>query len=432
MVYPFFLVNILKKEVVTSVQQCKVYKRMLFTLLVINVLVLGVKLVQTYGDQLPDDIKVMVGRDSKFDFDVPAIATVANHDSTLNLKNPITISSKETGSYLFNVKLWGILTLKNVKVDVIKPERVIPGGDQVGIYIETQGVLVLDTQVIPCEDGLNHEPAKNILKAGDYIQKINDIRIHSKEELIQIVKKQGENPLVIEILRGKKLLQVKLNPVKSKEDSQFKLGVWVRDNTQGIGTLTYYTDHSFGALGHGIHDVDTGEMMDVDSGYLFDSKILSLVKGKDGTPGEVVGSVIYDYDNPIGVIQKNTKFGIYGALKSDKKIETKKESVEIGLKQDVKEGKAYIRSCISGTSIDYEIDIINIDITNKNVAKGMVIKITDERLLKLTNGIIQGMSGTPILQDNKLIGAVTHVFVQDSTKGYATFIENMLRESNEI
>lgn len=416
----------------TSVQQCKVYKRMLCLLLVVNVLVLGVKLVQTYGKRLPDDIKIMVGKESEFDFDVPAIATVANHDRTLNLKNPIVISSQETGSYLFNVKLWGVLNLKNVKVDVIKPEKVIPGGNQVGIYIETQGVLVLDTQAIPGSDGLTHEPAKNILKAGDYIQKINGIRIHSKEELIDIVKRQGENSLVVEILRGKKLLQVKLNPVKSKQDAQYKLGVWVRDNTQGIGTLTYYTDHSFGALGHGIHDVDTGEMMDVDAGYIFDSKILSLVKGKDGSPGEVVGSVIYDYDNPLGVIQKNTKFGIYGTLKSSENFKTQNETVDIGLKQDVKKGKAYIRSCISGTSIDYEIEIINIDITNKNVAKGMVIKITDERLLNLTNGIIQGMSGTPILQNGKLIGAVTHVFVQDSTKGYATFIENMLRESNEI
>lgn len=402
---------------------------------------MGGCLIKLYEEQLPDRIKVMVGKDAAFNFHIPASASICEEKEVIsqNISNkkvqmnrPFIISSDNTGSYLVKVKLFGMFDLKQVKLDVIKDKKAIPCGNPVGIYIKTDGVLVLGTESIEGTDGLRTEPAANIVKEGDYIRKVNKISINSKEELINIVKKQGNSPVLLEIQRKNKILSVKVTPVLSKKTNTWQLGIWVRDNSQGIGTLTYISDGTFGALGHGIHDIDTGGMMNVEGGYLFDSKILSIKKGEKGKPGEMVGVVLYDYDNPLGEIQKNTAYGIYGQVKSTKDIEDKirNEEVEIALKQEVKKGKAYIRSGISGKTQDYEIEIMSVDKTNKNLAKGMVIKITDKRLLSMTNGIIQGMSGTPILQNGKLIGAVTHVFVQNSTQGYGTFIENMLKESN--
>lgn len=321
-------------------------------------------------------------------------------------------------------------TVSTGSISNVKNQKVIPGGNPVGIYIETEGTLVLGTQSVDGMDGISHEPAKNVVKTGDYIKKVNGIAVHSKEELTEIVKEQGNSPVVLELLRKNKLISVKIDPVLSKEKEEYQLGIWVRDNSQGIGTMTYISGDRFGALGHGIHDIDTGGMMDVDGGYIFGSRILSIKKGAKGKPGEMIGTVCYDFEHPYGTIQKNTDYGIYGEIRAELKEQVKQEEVEVGVKSEVKKGKAYLRSAISGQMEDYEIEITDVDASNKNLAKGMVIKITDKRLLNLTNGIVQGMSGTPILQNGKLIGAVTHVFVQDSTQGYGTFIENMLKESN--
>lgn len=305
-------------------------------------------------------------------------------------------------------------------------EKVIPGGNPVGIYIETNGSLVLGTQSVKGEDGKQYEPAKNIVKTGDYIKMVNNIPIHSKEELVGIVKKNGKKPIVLQILRRNKVIKVKIIPVYAKEYGEYQLGIWVRDNSQGIGTMTYIRGTRFAALGHGIHDIDTGGLMNVNSGYLFGSKILAIEKGAKGKPGEMVGVVCYDFDKPFGKIQNNNDYGIYGEVCDEVRSQVKQEEVEIGRREDVKKGKAYIRSAISGEMVDYEIEITNVDAKSKNLDNGMIIKIIDPKLLEQTNGIVQGMSGTPILQNGKLIGAVTHVFVQDSTKGYGTFIENML------
>ena len=311
----------------------------------------------------------------------------------------------------------------------LKGEKVIPGGSSVGIYIETEGALVLGTQSVKGMDGSTYEPAKYIVESGDYITKANGVKVRNKEELTQIVKEQGNSPMILELVRKNKKISVKIEPVLAKENGEYQLGVWVRDNSQGIGTLTYIKGNQFGGLGHGIHDIDTGGMMDVKGGYIFQSKILSIKKGEKGQPGEMVGMVCYDFEKPYGMITKNTNYGIFGNVTDELIKGIKQEEVEVGLKEEVKKGKAYIRSGISGTIEDYEIQITDVDASNKNLEKGMIIEITDPRLLKLTNGIVQGMSGTPILQNGKLIGAVTHVFVQDSTKGYGTFIENMLKQS---
>ena len=366
-------------------QRKKQYRHFLFGLLGLNLLLIVLCMGELYSGKLPRNIRVMAGQES--------------------------VVSEEMS------KKWA-------------NKKVIPGGTPVGIYIETEGALVLGTEAVEATDGLLYEPARNIIKAGDYIKKVNGIAIHSKEELTEEVKKQGNSPIVLEVLRKNKMLSVKVEPVKEKESKEWQLGIWVRDNSQGIGTLTYISENQFAALGHGIHDIDTGDKMDIDRGYIFGSKILSIKKGEKGKPGEMVGVVCYDFKKPYGTIKKNTDYGICGEVSEELLNQVENEPVEIGWKKEVHKGKAYLRSAISGTLEDYEVEIKSVDASNKNLAKGMVIQITDKRLLKLTNGIVQGMSGTPILQDGKLIGAVTHVFVQDSAQGYGTFIENMLKESN--
>ncbi|NLZ83672.1 MAG: SpoIVB peptidase, partial [Clostridiales bacterium] len=204
-------------------------------------------------------------------------------------------------------------------------------------------------------------------------------------------------------------------------------GAWIRDNTQGIGTLTFVsTVGAFGALGHGITDIDTGLLMDIKGGTVYAADIMSIIKGKEGEPGELIGMIRQSSKHKIGKIYRNSLQGIFGTIDNNYNWILGQEPLEIGLKQEVTRGKATILCTLADKVEEYNIEIENIDISNSNHSKGMVIRITDERLLEQTGGIVQGMSGSPIIQNNKIIGAVTHVFIQDSTKGYGTFIENMI------
>lgn len=306
-------------------------------------------------------------------------------------------------------------------------KKVIPGGFTIGIYVETKGVLVLGTQAITSVDGLNYEPAKNILRAGDYITQVGMIPIENKRELIKVLNTTKGKSTVFYLMRDGKRVKVRLKPIEVKEDKSYKIGAWVRDDTQGLGTMTYIDGDNFGALGHGISDMDTEEKMDIKKGALYKADVFSIQKGKKGTPGEIIGQITYSDLNKMGEIKNNTKYGIYGTINGRNLENINREEMEVGTKEEVKRGKAYIRSYIDGSCRDYEIRIEEIDKSDENMLKGMKITITDERLLAQTNGIVQGMSGSPIIQNGKLIGAVTHVFVNDPQKGYGIFIEHMLK-----
>jgi stage IV sporulation protein B len=327
-------------------------------------------------------------------------------------------------------KLFGLIDLKDVKIDVVEKEYVIPCGMSIGIYIQTDGVLIIGTGVVNGLDGVNYEPAYMLVKSGDYIVGVNGRQVENKNQLIELINEFGDENVVLNIRRENELIDVKVEPAQTGID-EYKLGVWVRDNTQGIGTLTFIdSEGEFGALGHGINDVDTSTLMELKSGSLYKTDIVSIIKGEKGTPGELTGTIDYDESNILGDITRNTAEGIFG--KSDKILQTydKNSAMEVGLKQDVKLGPAYIRCNIDGEIEDYEVEILEINTGENNVNKGIVLKVTDEKLLNLTGGIVQGMSGSPIIQDNKIIGAVTHVFIQDSTKGFGIFIENMLESKN--
>lgn len=303
---------------------------------------------------------------------------------------------------------------------------VYPCGFPIGVYLETEGVMVIGTGTVTDADGLTYEPSVSKIQAGDYIVALNDIDVSSKSQLTFLINKYGSEEIVLTIKRNEKIMDIKLNAIKVS-NGEYKLGIWVRDDSQGIGSMTFITSNGeFGALGHGISDVDTGELLNAAGGTLYGASIWGIRKGESGKPGGLYGVISYEDKNILGEIIQNTDIGIYGTIDAKEAIDKfELEPMLIGKKEEVKEGKAYIRTCVSGKIEDYEIEIESIDV-KCNTNKGMVIRVVDKKLLNLTNGIVQGMSGSPIIQDGKLIGAVTHVFVKDASKGYGIFIETML------
>lgn len=398
----------------------KKYRIFLWALLVSGLTGLGVLSVQELKEEIPDAVKVRGLEDLALDFGWLVTETV-----TPEAEN-VSVNSFASREYQVECKLLGVVPLKTVDVELVEPEMVYIGGNPVGIYLETQGILIIGTGVIKGTDGLNYEPAKYVVQPGDYILAVNQQEVTDKEELVSLISQEGAEEIVLTLRRDQDVIEVGLETVETQEG--YKAGIWVRDNTQGIGTLTFLTlDQEFGALGHGINDVDTGELLEIGEGNLYETKILNIRKGESGNPGEISGTILYREECEYGSILQNTSVGIFGSDPTEKLLqECSGQLVETALKQEVKEGKAVIRSAVSGSLEDYEVEITDVQYSEKNVNKGIVLQVTDERLLQLTGGIVQGMSGSPILQDGKLIGAVTHVFVQDSTKGFGIFIENML------
>lgn len=394
---------------------------------------------------IPNNYKIFVGEEKKFGYRIPVEAELSgdikgvlqiNNEAvpedriSIRLDKSFSILSNQTGKFNVNLKLLGFFSIKKVSVEVINPEHYIPVGQMVGVTVTTDGVLVLGTGTFINYEGKKESPSKNLLFSGDYIKKINNKGIKNKEQLIKEINSSKGEEILIEIDRKGSILQLYLTPKKTSIPEEYKLGVWVRDDTQGIGTLTYVNieENSFGALGHGITDIDTGQLIKLSKGTIVTSLVTNITKGADGTPGEISGIIIESEENTVAKIKKNCQNGIFGELtKIGKREFSKDKALPLGFKYDVKLGKAFIRSDINGQIKDYEI-IIEKVFLNDETNKGIIIKVTDSDLLNLTNGIIQGMSGSPIIQDGKLIGAVTHVFVQDSTKGYGTFIENMILE----
>lgn len=304
---------------------------------------------------------------------------------------------------------------------------VIPGGMPIGIYLETEGVMVLGTEKISTEEGEKKEPAKNLVKTGDYIVACNGTKIETKKNLQEMLKDLKKEEVILKLRRDSKYLEVKVKPVRDKKN-QYMLGVWVRDNAQGLGTVTFLnSDSRFGALGHGIHDTDTNTLMEIRNGRVYETSIRDIQKGVDGEPGGMEGIIVYNKYNVLGKIEKNTKCGIFGTIDRTDYLFRNTKAMQIMHTDEIKKGDAKIRCCVDGSIKEYDIRITKIDRLSKEENKGLEIEVTDPKLLELTGGIIQGMSGAPIIQDGKIAGAVTHVFVNDASRGYGVFIENMLK-----
>ncbi len=311
-------------------------------------------------------------------------------------------------------------------VSVTERKNVYVGGTPIGIYLETDGVYVVDTGTITAEDGSSCCPSENIVQSGDYIQAVDGEEVYTKEELIACISSCDGQALVLDVDRQGEQISLKITPVQDS-DGIYKAGIWVRNDTQGIGTLTWVDEEGyFGALGHGISDVDTASILNIQTGALYAAEVVSVVKGKAGTPGELSGIIHYSENCRIGTIEENGENGIFGRVTGFSLAVSDQTLYETALKSEVEKGAAVIRCTVDGTCRDYEVEIREVRTNSGDVNKGMVIEVTDPELLALTGGIVQGMSGSPILQNGRLVGAVTHVFVNDPTKGYGIFIEDML------
>jgi len=329
---------------------------------------------------------------------------------------------------LYLVNAFGI-PLRRARAHVLPDMEIIPVGRAVGVRINSDGLMVLGIGSVKAYDGTIKNPCEDILKPGDLLIYANSQRLGSKEQLMQIIKNSKEF-VNFKIKRDGEISAVKI-PTVTDADGINRIGVWVRDSTQGIGTITYYnpTTGRFAALGHGVQDVDTKKLLQVKGGYLMDSTIKSVRKALKGSPGELIGDI--NTSRILGYVKHNSNYGIYGTLEISAIPDFPKERFKIGLKDAVHEGPAKILSCVNGNGVnEYDVFIETINRNTSDDTKGMIVRITDPNLLARTNGIVQGMSGSPIIQNGRIIGAITHVFVQDPTKGYGIFIENMLAEES--
>lgn len=364
--------------------------------------------------RIPDEIHVEKGQEGQ-------LKKVLEHP-LLTFEDAVSVSGN--GSYTLECSILGVIPFKEIKVTPSESMSVYVSGSTVGIYMETDGVLIIDTGEILSEEGNSEEPAKDVVKPGDYIVAVDSRTVRSKKELIEDIQTLDGSDVELEVLRNDRIIPLTITPVKDIQGF-YKLGIWVRDNTQGIGTLTFVDDSGkYGALGHGISDIDTGKLMKIEDGALYQAEILGIQKGSNGNPGELAGLIRYESDRVIGTIKKNCENGIYGTFtgSTDQIALTR---MTVAYKQELETGPAQILCCVDGTVALYDAEIIRIDLNHEDTNKSFVIRVTDRKLLEKTGGIVQGMSGSPIIQNGKFAGAVTHVFVQDSTSGYGIFAEEM-------
>lgn len=366
--------------------------------------------------KIPDEVHVKRGEESE--------VSELLENPLVEFDDAITVSQEK--SYILPCKLLGVIPFKDVKVTPQTEREIAVSGSTVGIYMETDGVLIIDTGKIVSREGQSQEPAKNIVKPGDYIVAFNNKNISSKKELIKELETLDGGDVTLKLNREGETIPVSVTPVKNTK-GEYKLGIWVRDDTQGIGTLTFVDENGhYGALGHGISDVDTAKLLEINKGALYKAQVLSVTKGSKGSPGELAGLIRYESGNILGSIEANSKNGIFGSYQATPGDGIVLKRMPVAYKQEVKEGPASILSCVDGEVKEYSAEITRIDMNHEDTNKSFVLHITDKELLEKTGGIVQGMSGSPVCQNGKVIGAVTHVFVQDSTSGYGIFIENML------
>lgn len=387
-------------------------------------------------NKIPNEVMLREGEELKIDSGIPLTyerVEAGEQETTLvslmlNNNIPSLQESQEEKSYVLSCKILGIIPIKEVHVQEVPKRKVLPGGVPVGIYVKTDGILVIGTSPVNGADGISTEPAKYLLKSGDYIQTVNGERVNTKEELMSKINAYGAEKIVFGIKREGEETEVAVEPVMTGENA-YKAGIWVRDDLAGVGTLTYTgRNGNYGALGHGVSDADTSTLIDMSSGLLYETNIIGIVKGVRGTPGELTGVINYSNQYCIGSVTQNEPTGVYGKIDDIPQGLEKEKEVVVGYKQEISVGKANIISTVDGERKEYEIEITGVNYNTREANKGIEFRVTDEELLEVTGGIVQGMSGSPIIQNGKWIGAVTHVFVQDPAKGYGIFAEKMLEE----
>ena len=349
-----------------------------------------------------------------------SLSSTESTQASSNLSTPVNGENTSVG-----IQFLGIPLANKIEVNMVENKKVIPLGNSIGLKLYTSGVLVVGMTEIE-----GKKPYENTgIEMGDRILEVNNKTINSTQELIETVNQAQGKEITVEYMKADNQTQKQTSmvPIKTSED-EYKLGLWVRDAAAGIGTATFYLPETgqFACLGHGIADIDTGELVTIAKGELVTTKIISVKKGQKGEPGELGGSI--DGANYIGKIDNNTNFGIFGKIQNAQYLHINQEAIDILPRTQVKEGKAQIICEIeTGKKEYYDIEIKKIYTNNYQNNKSMLIEVKDEKLLEKTGGIVCGMSGSPIIQDGKFVGAVTNVLVSDPTVGYGVFADMMLQ-----
>lgn len=350
-----------------------------------------------------------------------------------NVKNGIinTINSEIYDSFEPEIefKLFNLIPIKNKRIKVLRSNKVLASGSAIGLVLKTEGVLVVGSSPVSTLEGEKDALVDGVLKIGDVITQIENETVEDISSISRIINEENnkDKELNIKFIRKNKEINAKIKPCYDVKSENYKLGVWVRDDASGVGTLTYIDENNrFGALGHPICDSDTKSKISLKEGKVYKCSILGVNKGASGDPGEIKGFFMQG-KNEQGVVEKNNAYGIFGNVNKDNELINNASECEVGGRMSVKPGKAQIRCCVEGTNVEtFDIEIIKTNYQTYSNDKSMVIRVTDSRLLEKTGGIVQGMSGSPILQNGKIVGAVTHVFVSDPTKGFGVYIDWML------
>lgn len=385
---------------------------------------------------------VIVGFNINYDniFSLPQTAIVSSNDineiNKLNIfgravyvnLSDLKVGSGKTSKAKMWLKLFGVIPIKQIEVELVKGEDVYLGGIPLGFAIKTKGLLVVGNNTINVNE-IENDNLDFPIKNGDIIIKINDINITSSSDVPDVLEKIEGNTVCLSLLRNNELIECEVEIQKDVENGDNKIGVWVKTDASGVGTLTFVKeeDNEFGALGHAITDYETGVEIPVQSGKIYKCSQVGIEKAQKNIPGEL-RCVFLQGINTKGVIEKNTKFGVFGKVTDMGGIVDFNRIAEIGSRLTVRNGNAKIISNITGVREEYDIEIIKTAYQPESDDKSFIFRVTDKRLLNLTGGIIQGMSGSPIIQNDKLIGAITHVFVSDPTKGYGIYADWMMLE----
>ncbi|MBY0122451.1 SpoIVB peptidase [Bacillus sp. S/N-304-OC-R1] len=413
----------------------EVIRKIIGGILLVSLIAIGFsKPFKDYLD-IPTSVTLFEGQQLQLTKAEMVTATMSTDDSSIALNqdsHSVSLNAKKRGENEMFLELAGF-PIKKVDVNVLKDFKVIPGGQSIGVKLNTVGVLVVGHHQINTVDGKSSPGEIAGIKVGDIITEINGKKIEKMSDVAPFVQEAGKSgkPLNILVTRENERFSTKLAPLKEKGEGSFKLGLYIRDSAAGIGTMTFYHPESrkYGALGHVISDMDTKKPIVVDDGQIVRSTVTSIEKGSNGNPGEKLARFSDDKE-VIGNIVRNSPFGIFGKLNQDLKNGIFDKPMPIALSHQVKEGPAKILTVVDHDEVNlFDIEIVSTIPQKFPATKGMVIKVTDPKLLAKTGGIVQGMSGSPIIQNDKVVGAVTHVFVNDPTSGYGVHIEWMLNEA---
>lgn len=390
--------------------------------------------------QMPPHLRIIEGETAVFTVSFPWTMSVA-HDQAIRVHSlhsgfsrPVSLEPLRLGRATVEFRLLGFIPVRTVQVDVLPPVKLVPGGHSIGVVLHSQGVIVVGHSPVTGADGQARSPAKEAgIAVGDVILSINGVPVQSDAQVAEVIDGSGQAGKAADILlkRGESRLNVTVSPLFCQETRRYRIGLFVRDSAAGVGTLTFYEPKSntYGALGHVITDSDTNQPIDCNQGKIVLATVSGIQHGRRGQPGEKIG-VFIEEDQVLGSIDRNTPFGIYGQLSSHPPNNLFAGGIPVASMSQVRLGPAEILTVVDGQQIErFAIEIQKINLQESPEGKGLVIKVTDQRLIELTGGIVQGMSGSPILQNGKIVGAVTHVFVHDPTRGYGCFVDWMLMES---